>query len=116
MRRSLTKAERLKTQAEISRVFDAGEGASCKGMRLVAAENGLDLTRMVVIPARGHKGAVQRNATKRLAREAFRLLKGRIASGFDLAIICYPGNFHYADRHEQLVHLLSRLRLLTQEH
>lgn len=112
MKRSLTKQERLRTRREIDRVFRDGTVASCRGMRLACAPNDLEYCRIVVIPARGHKNAVARNRSKRLGREAFRSLKDRVRPGFDVAIVCYPGTYHYADRKEQLEHLLSRVHAL----
>ena len=81
-------------------------------MRLAYALNGTGVSRLVVIPVRGHKNAVDRNRSKRLGKEAFRSVKERIVAGFDFAIVCYPGDYRYADRHEQLLQLLSREHLL----
>jgi ribonuclease P protein component len=112
MKRSLTKQERLRSRQEIDRVFREGKAVACRGMRLVSARNGLDLSRIIVIPARGHRNAVQRNHCKRLGKEAFRIHKHRIAPGYDFAIICYPGEYRYADRQEQLLHLMLRAGVL----
>lgn len=112
MRRSLTKRERLRTRREIDRVFSVGKTATCKGMRLAYASNRLSFTRLVVIPVRGHRNAVDRNRSKRLGKEAFRSVKERVVAGFDIAIVCYPGDYKYADRHEQLLQLLSGGQLL----
>lgn len=116
MRRSLTKQERLRSRQEIDRVFASGESRSCPGMRLVFCTNALDTCRFAVIAARGHRTAVERNRTKRLARETFRLNKTDIKPGFDFVIICYPGDYRYADRNEQFLKLLSKAGVLsTQE-
>jgi ribonuclease P protein component len=116
MKRSLTKQERLRSRQEIDRVFADGKGESCRGMRVVWASNGLDYSRMAVIPARGHRTAVERNKSKRLGREVFRLSKPRISPGFDFVIICYPGDYRYADRQEQFHTLLSRAGVLCTTH
>ena len=115
MRKSLANRERLQTRAEIDRVFASGTAAGCKGMRLVAAPNDEGIVRVSVIPARGHRNAVARNRTKRLGREAFRLIKHRILPGHDVVIICYPGTHTFADRQQQLDGLLSRLQLLRRQ-
>lgn len=112
MRRSLTKQERLRTRRQIDRVFEAGRKATCKGMRLAYAPNEIGHSRLAVIPARGHKNAVDRNKSRRLAREVFRSVKERVLDGYDFAIVCFPGDYRYADRQEQLLHLLSREQLL----
>ena len=55
--------------------------------------------------------AVDRNRAKRLCREAYRDLKGRIATGYDLAFVLYPGKVSFADRRRQLETLLERAGL-----
>ncbi|MBU8912998.1 MAG: ribonuclease P protein component [Spirochaetales bacterium] len=112
MKRSLTKRERLRTRREIDRVFKVGKTATCRGMRLAYAVNGFGLSRLVVIPGRGHKNAVERNRSKRLGKESFRSVKERIVAGFDLVIVCHPGDYRYADRHKQMLQLLSLEHLL----
>ncbi len=84
-------------------------------MRLAVAPNELDIVRVSVIPARGHRNAVARNRTKRLGREAFRLIKHRIVPGHDVVIVCYPGEFTFVDRQEQLAGLLVREDLLRND-
>lgn len=84
-------------------------------MRLAVAPNGRDFVRVTVIPARGHRNAVARNRSKRLAREAFRLIKHRIVPGYDFVIVCYPGEYTFADRQEQLQNLLAKKHLLRDE-
>ena len=81
-------------------------------MSLAYAPNGHDFSRLVVIPARGHRNAVERNRSKRLGKEAFRSVKERILTGIDIAVVCFPGDYRYANRREQLLQLLSRGGLL----
>ncbi|MDR0487006.1 MAG: ribonuclease P protein component, partial [Treponema sp.] len=40
--------------------------------------------------SRGFGNAVQRNRARRLGREAFRLMKGRLFGGHDLILLVYP--------------------------
>jgi ribonuclease P protein component len=81
-------------------------------MRLVYAPSDVEWSRLAVIPARGHRRAVDRNRTKRLAREVFRLNKHRMAGPLDIVIVCYPGDYRFVERQEQFLQLLGRERLL----
>ena len=86
---------------------------SAGGMRLVFATNGLAFTRVVIIPAKGFPNAVTRNRCKRQTKEAFRAMKPRLAGGYDLAVIGYPGEFDYHSRESQLAGLLTRAGILS---
>jgi len=81
-------------------------------MRLVCMKNGRAFSRVVVIPAKGFPTAVARNACRRQTKEAYRALKPGIASGFDIVIVAYQGDFRYSDRLTQLAGLLTRTHLL----
>ena len=82
-------------------------------MRLTYLPNRLDLTRVVVIPARGFRTAIARNLCRRHGKEAYRALKDSITAGFDLAVLCFPGEYSFAERRNQLSCLLEKARLLT---
>jgi ribonuclease P protein component len=53
-------------------------------------ENGLGRNRIVFTFARKFGNAVRRNRARRLGREAFRLMKAALKSGWDLALLLYP--------------------------
>ena len=112
MRKSLTKWERLRSRREIERLFKFGQTATGKGMRLAYLRKEAGPSRFVVIPRRGHKNAVERNRCKRIGKEVFRSVKDGVLAGYDIAIVCFPGDYRYADRHEQLLQLLSNANLL----
>jgi ribonuclease P protein component len=111
MRRSLTRRERLRGRTAIRRVFSAGKSAERKGIKLLSIENDLSWNRIAVCPVRGFRRAVDRNRAKRLCREAYRALKERVAVGYDLAFVLYPGHFTLADRNRQIESLLARVGL-----
>jgi ribonuclease P protein component len=113
MRRSLTRRERLRSRTEIQRVFRTGKSVRTDGMRLAYHPNGRRENRIVVVPARGFRTAVERNLCRRHGKEAYRALKPEIQIGFDLAIVCYPGEYSFAERRDQLSSLLSKAHLRT---
>ena len=80
---------------------------------MVSMPNGLDYTRIVVIPARGFSNAVTRNRSRRQVREAYRNLRPQINTGYDLAVVVFPGETDYQVRNQQLKTLLKRAGLMS---
>jgi ribonuclease P protein component len=80
---------------------------------LFRLENGLERNRIAFTFARKFGNAVKRNRARRVGREAYRLLKHRLNSGYDLVLLAYPGRDFFADRMDQLKTLFSRAGLLT---
>jgi ribonuclease P protein component len=115
MSESLTRDERLRRQAEIRRVFEHGRNFSCRGLRLRIMENGLPYNRVLVAPVRKSGNAVQRNRLRRVGKEAYRRLKPRLQTGFDLAFVVYPGDYTFDDRLEHFQRLLRQARVLNDE-
>ena len=90
MRKSHTKAERLKARADFDRVFTKGNRIQGRGSRLLVLANGLDHNRFAVCPVRKYGTAVERNRAKRICREAYRNLKLEIGTGYDIVFVIYP--------------------------
>lgn len=107
-----SKAERVRTRAEITRVFDAGTRYSCKGMRLHVMPNSLGITRAVFVPVRSYPSAVARNRARRLLRECWRLGKASIRAGYDVVVVLYPGCDDLVERGSQLKRLLRQAGLI----
>lgn len=85
-------------------------------MRLTYLPNDRTNNRIVVVPARGFRTAVERNLCRRHGKEAYRALKPDVRIGFDLAIVCYQGNYSFAERRNQMSRLLSKARLMREAH
>lgn len=90
MRKSLTRAERLKARADFDRVFTKGSRIQGRSSRLLVLANGLDHNRFAVCPVRKYGTAVERNRAKRICREAYRNLKLEIETGYDIVFVIYP--------------------------
>jgi ribonuclease P protein component len=85
-----TREERLKGRDEIRAVFNGGKVVSCRGAKLFVLKNGSSGNRLAVTFARKFGNAVKRNRTRRVSREAYRLMRNRLKTGFDLVILVYP--------------------------
>lgn len=91
LKQDFPKSARLRSKADIDRVFKTGARFSCRGMALRVAGNSLGESRAVFVPSREFRGSVQRNRARRLAREAWRLSRHEfLAEGRDLAFVLYP--------------------------
>ena len=90
MKRSLTKHERVTDRRRVRKLFRARTTPRRSGLRVYYAANDTDLSRVVVCPARGFAHAPARNRQRRLVREAYRLLKHRVAPGYDLLLQIRP--------------------------
>jgi ribonuclease P protein component len=109
-----TRKERLKGRTEIKEAFARGRKASCPGAKLFVVENGSGKNRIAFTFARKFGNAVERNRSRRLSREAYRLGKVHLKSGFDLVLLVYPGRDDLPRRTEQLTALFMKAGLLSE--
>ncbi len=80
--------ERIKDPADFRRAFDRKRSVSDAVLIVYGAENGLDHARLGVSVSRKRvRKAHDRNAVKRLIREAFRLSKAELPPGVDLIVL-----------------------------
>jgi len=82
--------EHIKRRVELTRVFKKGRVVSCSGVKLFFLANDLPHNRIVITFARKYGNAVQRNRARRLGREAYRLMRGELATGYDVVLLIYP--------------------------
>lgn len=82
--------ERLKRRDDINRAFKKGRSVTCPGAKLFYCNNGLLYNRIVFTFTRKFGNAVARNRARRLGREAYRLIRDGIKTGYDLAVLVYP--------------------------
>ena len=108
----ISRSERLRKRVDLRRVFRSPIKVGCKGLKLLYARNNLGWCRVVLTTSKGFKGAVRRNRQKRIGREIYRKLKGRLRQEFDLIFILYPGDYFYSERKKQISLLLQKADLL----
>ena len=91
---SFPKKERLKGRDNIREVFNRKKAVSCSGAKLLIHRNGLGHNRIAFTFSRKYGNAVERNHSRRLSREVYRLLRNELRQGYDLVLLIYPeGNF-----------------------
>jgi len=101
----------LRGSAGIQTVFRKGKKHSCDGAKLFVLANGMERNRVVFTFPRGYGTAVERNHSRRLSREAYRLLKRHLVDGFDLTVLVFPGKDVFSVRMKQLEFLFRRAGL-----
>ena len=81
------RAWRLKSEADVQRVWQQGGTWAHPLVILRARANGLAQSRVAFVAGKKVGGAVARNRAKRLLRESARQLFPQIAPGYDLVLI-----------------------------
>lgn len=82
--------EHLRRPADFQAVYDRRRSAADGTLVLYAKENGLPHSRVGLSVSRKFGSAVVRNRIRRLMREAYRLAKADLPSGYDLVLIPRP--------------------------
>lgn len=80
-------ALRLKRTEEFQQVYDQGRRLGDANLLLFALPSPTGLTRAGFSVSRRHGNAVCRNRLKRLLREAFRLNRRQLPTGFDFVLV-----------------------------
>lgn len=106
-----TRAERLTDSASIQLVFRKGKKYSCDGAKLFVFATGLEKNKIVFTFPRGYGTAVERNFSRRLSREVYRLNKHYIQTGFNFTVLIFPGKDTFALREIQLKGLFHKAGL-----
>jgi len=109
MRRSLTRAERLRASKDIRELFSGAARIEGRGIRLLARTNRSGATRFGVVIARGCSSAVRRNREKRLTREAYRSLKDRVPAGRDVLFYVKRFGMTFDERRSVMAGLVRRM-------
>jgi len=109
---------RLTRSEDFKRVRRSGKSYAHPLVVLIVQKSDQPRVRVGVAAGRTVGTAVIRNRTKRLLREAMRILIPNIASGLDLILIARPGliSASLEDTRQALLNLLKRAQILTPLH
>jgi ribonuclease P protein component len=113
-RSGFSREERLSRSSSVQTVFRKGKKYSCDGAKLFVLANGMERNRVVFTFPRGYGNAVQRNYSRRLSREAYRLSKQHIKNGYDFTVLVFPGKDTFSVRKEQFRVLFTRAGLWSE--
>ena len=108
MRKNPTESRIIKHKTDIDRIFKAGKRQSLSCFKVLATDNSLPYSRMVIIPVKHYGNSVQRNRIRRQVKEIWRTNQEKIPVGFDYAVVVYPEErITYREKEEALLKLFS---------
>ena len=104
--------ERIKKPIDFHNLFKNGKRVSISGAKLFFAENNSDINRIAFPISRGYGNSVERNSSRRYSREAYRLTKTFLNTGYDILFFVYPGNDSFSTRCVQFRTLCEKAGLI----
>ncbi len=111
------KKEHLLKSKEFSRVYKKGLAGRSDGVILYCLANALEHNRLgFSIGSKNIKRATSRNRIRRLFKEVYRKLKGKLKSGFDIVIVVrkdISATISYDSAGAILLKLAKEARLIT---
>ena len=104
------KRRRIRRRADIQALFGQGRQLGNALVTLLGRPNGLAFSRVGVAVSAAHGRAVRRNRIKRLCREALRLARPELPTGWDFMVVPRRGVRHSVPTLRQsVISLAARL-------
>jgi len=77
----------LRSQRDFTRVYNKGKSQGSRYVVILYRKNNLGYTRTAFVASKKVGNSVMRNRARRLMKEAYRNLKGSVASGYDVVFV-----------------------------
>ena len=108
--------EKLKKKWEFQRGYRKGRKYWNREFVVYVYQNMFNSTRLGITASKKIGKSVQRNRTKRLIREVFRLSKERIHPGYDIIVVGRSPSIYlkYQGAQKALLHLFRKARILKE--
>ena len=106
--------ERLKEKACIKGTFKKGLKKSFEGFSLFFSANGLEYNRFLCTFKRGSGSAVERNRARRLSKEAYRLIKSRLKTGYDFILLIFPRQIDFSICLNKMIYLFKAAKIYNE--
>ena len=110
--RRFRRYEHLKRRATITGVLKNGRAVRCIGSKLFFLANELPCNRIAITMVRKYGNAVKRNRARRLGREAYRLMKNELKTGYDLVLLIFPRSESAPSKRGTLEETAGQLKML----
>ena len=104
--------ERIKKPIDFHNLFKNGKRVSISGAKLFFSVFNSDINRIAFPIPRGYGNSVERNSSRRYSREAYRLTKTFLNTGYDILFFVYPGNDSFSTRCVQFRTLCEKAGLI----
>jgi ribonuclease P protein component len=113
----LPRLHRLRRSADIERLRQQGQTWRHPIAILLVCENDLNASRFAFMASRRVGGAVARNRSKRVLREAVRHMLSRIEPGWDCLFVARPSTpqTSFAEVENTVQQLLARAKLVVKD-
>ena len=77
----------LRKQKDFNKVYNRGRSKGSRFVVVLYRKNNLDFTRTAFVSSKKVGNSVERNRARRLMKEAYRSLEGRVKKGYDIVFV-----------------------------
>lgn len=107
----------LKKNYEFKRVYNKGRYSTGKHLVLYALTNNLKVNRLGITTSKKVGNSVRRNRARRLIKESYRLLEGRVSLGYDIVFVARTSEKETGleDIKREMDYLIGKLGLRDKE-
>ena len=105
----------LKNSREFGSVYNTKDSTANKYLVMYLRANGLEYNRLGISVSKKVGNSVVRHRVTRLIREAYRLNKDNICSGYDIVFVAriFSKDKNYHDIEDAMMHLFRRKKLVV---